>query len=78
MGAGHLSLRAWIHSLRGIDEAAWFARDDLAPFFRMLWQLARRALRRMGRDLATAVSRIMLGSRRAGFRLPPHEQPSTR
>ncbi len=78
VGAGHLSVRAWIQSLRGIDEAAWFARDDLTPFFRMLWQLARRALRRIGRGVSTAGGRLMLGSRRAGFRLPAHEQPSIR
>ncbi len=28
---GQLTLRQWFGSLRGIDEAAWFARDDLVP-----------------------------------------------
>lgn len=29
---GELGLTAWASSLRGVDETAWFARDDLAPF----------------------------------------------
>jgi len=53
---GGLSARQWLGSLRGIDEAAWFARDDLAPFWRMCLPLARRALkaglRRVGRWLS--------------------------
>jgi D-aspartate ligase len=30
--AGELSPRRWARSLRRVDEPAWFARDDLAPF----------------------------------------------
>jgi D-aspartate ligase len=41
---GDLSPRSWLASLRGIDEAAWFAADDLRPFvlmgLRMAWRLA--------------------------------------
>jgi D-aspartate ligase len=41
---GELSPRTWLASLRGTSEAAWFARDDLAPFglmcLRMGWRLA--------------------------------------
>ena len=29
---GELDVRTWAASLRGIDEMAWFARDDLVPF----------------------------------------------
>jgi D-aspartate ligase len=47
---GELSLRSWLASARAADEAAWFARDDLAPFFlagaRTLWQAASNRLRR--------------------------------
>lgn len=47
---GELSLRSWMASVRAADEAAWFARDDLAPFFltgaRTLWQAAQNRLRR--------------------------------
>jgi predicted ATP-grasp superfamily ATP-dependent carboligase len=43
---GELSPRAWLASLRTIDETAWFARDDLRPFglmcLRMGWRLASR------------------------------------
>jgi hypothetical protein len=47
---GSLSLRSWLSSVRAADEAAWFARDDVAPFFvagaRTLWQAAGNRLRR--------------------------------
>ena len=47
---GDLSLRSWLASVRAADEAAWFARDDLAPFFltgaRTLWQAAGNRMRR--------------------------------
>jgi D-aspartate ligase len=40
---GDLTARSWLASLRGISEAAWFARDDLRPFglmcARMGWRL---------------------------------------
>ncbi|HEY3018857.1 MAG TPA: hypothetical protein VGJ32_01630 [Solirubrobacteraceae bacterium] len=32
---GRLGARRWLRSLRGVDEAAFFATDDLAPFFAM-------------------------------------------
>lgn len=32
-----LSLWQWMQSYRGIEEGAWFARDDLRPFFMMGW-----------------------------------------
>jgi len=47
---GSLTLRQWAASLRGIEEWAWFAADDLGPFFRMAgalgWRLLRWAARR--------------------------------
>jgi predicted ATP-grasp superfamily ATP-dependent carboligase len=43
---GDTGLRSWLSSLRTIDEAAWFARDDLRPFglmcVRMGWRMATR------------------------------------
>ena len=43
---GRLDLRTWVSSLRGVDETAWFARDDLRPFglmcLRMGWRMATR------------------------------------
>jgi D-aspartate ligase len=44
--SGDLTPRAWLASLRTVDETAWFARDDLRPFglmcLRMGWRLASR------------------------------------
>lgn len=40
---GRLGLFAWARSLAGVREAAWFARDDLAPFLaRVRWAVGRR------------------------------------
>lgn len=48
---GRLTPSGWARSLQGVQETAWFARDDLAPFLAMLGQLAAmaggRALRRL-------------------------------
>ena len=41
-----LGLRDWLRSLRGVDETAWFARDDLRPFGLMCLRVAWRALTR--------------------------------
>lgn len=50
--SGELGLRSWLSSLRGVDEAAWFARDDLRPFglmcLRMSWRMASRPFARGG------------------------------
>jgi D-aspartate ligase len=75
---GELGLRQWLTSLRRVDEAAWFARDDLRPFglmcLRMGWRLATRP-RAGGREPAPgrelsyssgrAAARTGLGHRRA-------------
>jgi D-aspartate ligase len=41
---GELSLRSWAASLRQLDELAWFARDDLAPFGLMCVRMGWRAM----------------------------------
>lgn len=41
---GRLGIRGWIGSYRGVEEASWFARDDLAPFFSMGWRSLQWAL----------------------------------
>ncbi len=50
--SGELGLRSWLNSLRGVDETAWFARDDLMPFglmcARMTWRAVSRPLTRPG------------------------------
>lgn len=49
---GELALWQWIASLRGVDETAWFARDDLLPFglmcVRMGWRGVSRRFTRTG------------------------------
>lgn len=52
--AGELSPRRWVGSLRRVDEPAWFARDDLAPF------------RAMGARAAGAFGGRLLNRLRAG------------
>lgn len=37
---GRLDVRAWLRSLRGVEEGAWSAPDDPAPFARMLAEFA--------------------------------------
>ena len=34
---GKLEVREWVRSFGGVEEASWFARDDLLPFVMMLW-----------------------------------------
>jgi D-aspartate ligase len=44
--SGELGVRAWAASLRGIDEMAWFARDDLRPFGLMCLRMGARLVSR--------------------------------
>ncbi len=50
---GTLTLGGWIRSLRGIEEGAWWAADDRAPF----WRVARSVLRRARHSLAKRAGR---------------------
>lgn len=50
--ARELGLRTWASSLRGLDETAWWARDDPAPFVGMSVQALPRAMRLLGRRTA--------------------------
>lgn len=74
---GDLTPRAWLDSLRTVDETAWFARDDLRPFglmcLRMGWRLASRRFGRTG-ELA-APARIRYRAGRAAPR--PFHKPIT-
>ena len=61
-----LNLRSWMESLRTVDEAAWFAQDDLRPFglmcLRMGSRLATRPLaRRHQSDHGGAEPRFVAG-----------------
>lgn len=65
---GKLSLWSWLSAVQNLDEAAWFARDDLRPFglmcMRMTWKLASRPFKGARRDFLPPVSQ-------AGFRYRP-------
>jgi predicted ATP-grasp superfamily ATP-dependent carboligase len=50
--SGELSLVSWVMSLRLVDETAWFARDDLAPFGLMCLRAGWRAMIPLTRSLA--------------------------
>jgi predicted ATP-grasp superfamily ATP-dependent carboligase len=39
---GGLTVAEWLASFEGVEEGAWFARDDLAPFGRVVRRLAAR------------------------------------
>lgn len=66
---GGLSLGEWIRSYRGIDETAWFARDDIMPFLRVFGDLLTRRFRRRPshrpQPAAAAVSAESHGSTQA-------------
>ena len=67
---GELSLRAWMSSLRGVDETAWFARDDLRPFglicLRMGWRLAKAHTPALGSRSARPISVTGVGRAASG------------
>ena len=47
---GVLTVRRWLGSFRGVQEAAWFAKDDPLPFVNVSLRLARGAIRRRVRS----------------------------
>ncbi len=47
---GTLTPGQWLGSLRGVEEAAWFARDDLAPFLAMCGSAAAMAAAKAARS----------------------------
>lgn len=48
---GKITFFQWIRSFKGVQEGAWFASDDLAPFALMLRGLGRQFLRWLGSSL---------------------------
>jgi len=73
--SGELKPRAWLASLRTVDETAWFARDDLVPFglmcLRMSWRLASRPFAAKGRPVSLARIRYRDGRAASGIdRMP--------
>jgi predicted ATP-grasp superfamily ATP-dependent carboligase len=48
---GSLTIGEWLSSLRGVQETAWFARDDLRPVARQIADFAGRGIRKAWRAL---------------------------
>jgi D-aspartate ligase len=80
---GELGLGSWLASLRSVDEAAWFARDDLRPFgvmcLRMGWRVATRPLGLPQGKASSTDFRFSGGRRaaRAGLRAPGSQPVTT-
>jgi predicted ATP-grasp superfamily ATP-dependent carboligase len=53
---GALKLSDWMGSYRGIQECAWYAADDIAPFLRMCRSFAVRPLRKIFRKISALFS----------------------
>jgi predicted ATP-grasp superfamily ATP-dependent carboligase/SAM-dependent methyltransferase len=53
---GALTPGQWLGSLRGVEEAAWFARDDLAPFLAMCRSTAAMAAAKAARSRRAMVA----------------------
>jgi len=61
--SGEISMRSWLAATRGVDETAWFARDDLRPFELMCVRMGWRALTRPFQQ-AAAAGRQLTSTRR--------------
>jgi D-aspartate ligase len=70
--AGELDWRSWFTSVRGVDEWAWFARDDLRPFGLMCVRTGWRALtRKIPRALSDSAPRTAGRPASRDFRYRP-------
>jgi D-aspartate ligase len=58
---GTLTPGQWLGSLRGVEEAAWFARDDLAPFLAMCRSAAAMAAAKAVRSRRAVVAAAAAG-----------------
>lgn len=78
---GKLTLPQWIRSFRGIEEAGYFALDDLRPFIRLCGNHARRQLRQLFGLGPTDTrerprrSRPVVSSHKRSQALPPRFSP---
>lgn len=59
---GSLGVRAWLTSFAGVEETAWFARDDLRPFLKIARRLLSQALRAARRTLGAALHAVVRGT----------------
>ncbi|HET9177637.1 MAG TPA: carboxylate--amine ligase [Terriglobia bacterium] len=66
---GSLSLVGWIHSLRGIEEAAFICSDDLLPVAAMLASRTAELIRRIFRTCVSKAQRLSLGLGKRGRHL---------
>jgi len=71
---GTLSLRDWWRSLREVEEAAWYARDDRRPFWLMCRNLIRRALGTATRKIRYAMRSLGAGTQ--GVSTRPGQGPA--
>jgi D-aspartate ligase len=55
---GKLTILEWLRSLRGIQETAWFARDDFAPFKAVLMCFLRKLFRWVSKKVWPAWSKV--------------------
>ena len=78
---GELGLRSWVRSLRGVDEAAWLARDDLRPFGLMCARMAWRGVTRRlpaGQSNARGPSALLRAAGGPRYRPGPRISRDTR
>ena len=53
---GTLSLREWARSFAGVEETAWFARDDLRPFWKVAREVFAKGARYIGKRIAARLA----------------------
>ncbi len=57
-------IREWVRSYKGLEEAAWFARDDIAPFFMVWWCSFQWALGKLSAKVLKACMGSVQGGRK--------------
>jgi|GEM_PF-368498 len=54
---GHLSIREWLKSFKGAEEAGYFAKDDLLPFINMFSHHVKKSSLRLLKKISSAILR---------------------
>lgn len=74
---GQLGFLEWLRSFRGVEESAWFARDDLGPFWPTAWSILKRTARFLTRSIfgkpAASEATAPVPQRKAEIRPPERE-----
>jgi predicted ATP-grasp superfamily ATP-dependent carboligase len=60
-----LTLADWVKGYHGIQEGAWFAKDDLRPFFRILASSCAKPFRKVARSVASGSPRLSTSASRS-------------